>query len=71
MVPAVGPGWRWRLWFGGRGGGVERGTDGGVAVENGQRGSSCGVRGTGGGAGGGGGGARVQQRIGREKIGAR
>jgi hypothetical protein len=47
---------------------VERGTDGGVAVENGQRGSSCGVRGTGGGAGGG---ARVQQRIGREKIGAR
>jgi hypothetical protein len=47
---------------------VERGTGGGAAVENGLCGSYCGGRSTGDGADGE---ARVQQRIGREKIGTR
>jgi hypothetical protein len=47
---------------------VERGAGGGATVENGWRGSSCGGRSTSGGAGGE---ARVQQMIGREKIGTR
>jgi hypothetical protein len=47
---------------------VERGAGGGAAVENGLCGSYCGGRSTGDGAGDE---ARVQQRIGREKIGTR